>query len=73
MPATMPSPTGAAPVKPSAVRPLEFKVRDLSLADWGRKEIMLAEQEMPGLMSVRAEYASAKPLAGLNIIGSRCT
>ena len=70
MPATMTPPTGAAPVKPSAVRPLEFKVRDLSLAEWGRKEIMLAEQEMPGLMSVRAEYAAAKPLAGLNIVGS---
>src|SRR3954452_2228879 len=49
---------------------VEFKVRDLALADWGRKEIMLAEQEMPGLMSVRAEYAKAQPLKGLNIIGS---
>jgi adenosylhomocysteinase len=49
---------------------LEFKVRDLTLAEWGRKEIMLAEQEMPGLMAVREEYAAAKPLAGLNIVGS---
>jgi adenosylhomocysteinase len=49
---------------------LEFKVRDLTLADWGRKEIMLAEQEMPGLMSVRAEYASQQPLKGLKIVGS---
>ena len=49
---------------------LEFKVADLSLAEWGRKEIMLAEQEMPGLMSVREEYASQKPLAGLRIMGS---
>src|SRR5882757_5505484 len=49
---------------------LEFKVADLSLADWGRKEIMLAEQEMPGLMSVRAEYAKAQPLKGLKIVGS---
>src|SRR2546421_12873035 len=49
---------------------LEFKVKDLSLADWGRKEIMLAEQEMPGLMAVRAEYAKAQPLAGLRIMGS---
>src|SRR5436305_941630 len=49
---------------------LEFKVRDLSLADWGRKEIMLAEQEMPGLMAVRQEYASRQPLKGLKIVGS---
>ena len=70
MTATMTSPPKAATVKPSKTTGLEFKVRDLSLADWGRKEILLAEQEMPGLMSVRAEYAAAKPLAGLNIIGS---
>src|SRR3712207_5872996 len=49
---------------------LEFKVRDLSLADWGRKEIMLAEQEMPGLMAVRAEYAAQQPLKGLKVVGS---
>src|SRR5277367_5900948 len=49
---------------------LEYKVRDLSLADWGRKEILLAEQEMPGLMAVREEYAKAQPLAGLRIMGS---
>jgi adenosylhomocysteinase len=49
---------------------LEFKVADINLAEWGRKEIMLAEQEMPGLMSVRKEYASSQPLKGLNIIGS---
>jgi adenosylhomocysteinase len=49
---------------------LEFKVRDLSLAEWGRKEIMLAEQEMPGLMAVREEYASQQPLKGLKIVGS---
>src|ERR1700722_7455033 len=49
---------------------LEFKVRDLSLADWGRKEIMLAEQEMPGLMDVRTEYSKAQPLKGLKIVGS---
>ena len=49
---------------------LEFKVRDLTLADWGRKEILLAEQEMPGLMSVRAEYAAQQPLKGLKIVGS---
>src|SRR6476620_5659796 len=49
---------------------LEFKVADLSLAEWGRKEIMLAEQEMPGLMAVRQEYAKKQPLKGLKIIGS---
>jgi adenosylhomocysteinase len=49
---------------------LEFKVADLSLAEWGRKEIMLAEQEMPGLMAVREEYASAQPLAGVRLTGS---
>src|SRR3954470_11763301 len=56
-------------VTPSTPTP-EFKVADLSLAEWGRKEIMLAEQEMPGLMAVRAEYAKAQPLAGLKIVGS---
>src|SRR5580658_6408135 len=55
---------------PSAHTSLEFKVRDLSLADWGRKEIMLAEQEMPGLMAVREEYAAKKPLAGIRVMGS---
>jgi len=47
-----------------------FKVKDLSLADWGRKEITLAEYEMPGLMALRAEYKGKKPLAGAKIMGS---
>src|SRR5437773_11544558 len=47
-----------------------FKVKDLSLAEWGRKEIRLAEQEMPGLMAVRAEYRGKKPLKGAKIMGS---
>ena len=47
-----------------------FKVADLSLADFGRKEIRLAEQEMPGLMALRAEYRGQKPLAGARIMGS---
>jgi adenosylhomocysteinase len=51
-------------------RTLEFKVKDLSLADWGRKEIELAEKEMPGLMAVRKEYAARRPLAGQRITGS---
>ncbi|MGX1673402.1 adenosylhomocysteinase [Streptomyces sp. NPDC055400] len=48
----------------------DFKVADLSLAGFGRKEITLAEHEMPGLMSIREEYAAAKPLAGARITGS---
>jgi adenosylhomocysteinase len=48
----------------------DFKVADLSLAPFGRKEIQLAEHEMPGLMAVRAEYADAQPLAGARITGS---
>jgi adenosylhomocysteinase len=47
-----------------------FKVKDLSLAEFGRKEIRLAEHEMPGLMSIRAEYAGAQPLKGARIMGS---
>jgi hypothetical protein len=47
-----------------------FKVADLSLAEFGRKEIRLAEQEMPGLMSIRDEYKGKKPLAGARIMGS---
>src|SRR5437764_10363590 len=58
------------PIKAAGSRKIEFKVADLSLAEWGRKEIMLAEQEMPGLMAVRAEYAKQQPLSGLRIMGS---
>ena len=47
----------------------KFKVKDLSLAEWGRKEIKLAEVEMPGLMSLRAEYGDSKPLKGARIAG----
>jgi len=47
-----------------------YKVADLSLADWGRKEISIAEQEMPGLMAIRNKYAAEKPLAGVRITGS---
>ncbi|MDW3211847.1 MAG: adenosylhomocysteinase [Reichenbachiella sp.] len=47
----------------------KFKVKDISLADWGRKEIKLAEAEMPGLMSLREEYGKSKPLAGARIAG----
>src|ERR1700688_490988 len=51
-------------------RTAAYKVADLSLADWGRKEISIAEHEMPGLMSIRRKYAAAKPLAGVRITGS---
>ena len=47
-----------------------FKVADLSLAEWGRKEIRLAEHEMPGLMAIRARYQGSKPLAGARVMGS---
>src|ERR1035438_10121298 len=46
------------------------KVADLSLAEWGRKEISIAEQEMPGLMAIRRKYAAERPLAGVRITGS---
>jgi adenosylhomocysteinase len=49
---------------------LAYKVADMKLADWGRKEITIAEQEMPGLMSIRNKYAAGKPLAGVRITGS---
>jgi adenosylhomocysteinase len=48
----------------------EFKVADLSLAEWGRKEIAIAEQEMPGLMAIRRKYTAEKPLAGVRVTGS---
>src|SRR5213075_1630857 len=47
----------------------DFKVKDLSLAEWGRKEIKLAEAEMPGLMAIRAEYRDSQPLKGARIAG----
>src|SRR6266436_9343755 len=48
----------------------DFRVADLSLGDWGRKEIRIAESEMPALMAIRAEYAASKPLKGARIAGS---
>jgi adenosylhomocysteinase len=56
--------------EPAMPDPLPFKVADLSLAEFGRKEITLAEHEMPGLMAVREEYAPAQPLRGARITGS---
>src|ERR1700749_3025744 len=48
----------------------EYKVADMSLAEWGRKDISIAEQEMPGLMSIRRKYAAGKPLKGVRVTGS---
>jgi len=48
----------------------DYKVRDITLADWGRKEISIAEKEMPGLMAIREKYAPSKPLAGVRVTGS---
>ena len=47
----------------------DYKVKDINLAEWGRKEIILAENEMPGLMSLRKEYGNSKPLNGAKIVG----
>ncbi|MCD6180543.1 MAG: adenosylhomocysteinase, partial [Bacteroidales bacterium] len=49
---------------------LDYKVADINLADWGRKELDIAEQEMPGLMSIREKYSKTKPLQGVRITGS---
>src|SRR5687767_7410595 len=48
----------------------DYKVADISLADWGRKEISIAEHEMPGLMAIRRKYAKEKPLEGVRVTGS---
>jgi len=52
------------------VETIPYKIKDISLADWGRKEIALAEKEMPGLMALREKYADEKPLKGAKISGS---
>ncbi|MFW6061832.1 MAG: adenosylhomocysteinase, partial [Planctomycetota bacterium] len=54
----------------SATASAEAVVKDLSLADWGRREISIAEKEMPGLMAIREKYAAEKPLAGARVTGS---
>ena len=48
----------------------DYKIRDISLADWGRREISIAEKEMPGLMAIREKYASSKPLQSVRVTGS---
>ncbi len=54
----------------ATINQTDFKVADLALADWGRKEISIAEHEMPGLMAIRRKYAQEKPLAGVRVTGS---
>src|SRR3954447_26762878 len=71
MTSTLPPRTGAPESpRPRNVAEGDFKVADLSLAAFGRKEIQLAEHEMPGLMAIRAEYAASQPLRGARITGS---
>ncbi|MCK4569345.1 MAG: adenosylhomocysteinase, partial [Bacteroidales bacterium] len=48
----------------------DYKIKDINLADWGRKEIEIAEKEMPGLMALREKYQNTKPLMGARITGS---
>jgi adenosylhomocysteinase len=64
--ATMPKPAPQS----AATKAADFVVTDLSLADWGRKELTIAEHEMPGLMSIRKKYAKSQPLKGARITGS---
>ena len=69
----MPSPAKKAKSKSSTKatgKTQDFKVRDMSLAAWGRKEIQIAETEMPGLMALRKEYKGKKPLKGARVVGS---
>src|SRR5499427_7316772 len=62
--------TGESMPTAATLNAAEFKVADLSLAEWGRKEISIAEHEMPGLMAIRRKYAKEKPLAGVRTTGS---
>jgi adenosylhomocysteinase len=55
---------------PATINATDFQVADITLADWGRKEISIAEHEMPGLMTIRKKHAAAKPLAGVRVTGS---
>src|SRR5215510_1385753 len=72
MTSTLPAPSNGASseARPGTVAEGDYKVADLSLADFGRKEIQLAEHEMPGLMALRREFAAAQPLRGARISGS---
>jgi adenosylhomocysteinase len=60
----------AAPANGKGRTTSDYKIKDLSLAEWGRKEISVAEQEMPGLMSLREKHGAEKPLKGVRVTGS---
>src|ERR1700722_10803610 len=64
------TPTAAVAVTHPAAVNSDFYIADLSLADWGRKEILIAETEMPGRMAIREEYAPLQPLRGARVAGS---
>ena len=66
----MPPKAKSKAVKTAAKSTPEYIVKDITLAEWGRKEISVAEQEMPGLMSVRKKYGTQKPLKGVRVTGS---
>src|SRR5256886_12376879 len=66
----LPGPDASAGVRPTTLAEGDFKVADLNLAAFGRKEIQLAEHEMPGLMATRREYGESQPLRGARITGS---
>jgi adenosylhomocysteinase len=72
MTSTLPAPSGGSSTEtgPGTLAEGDYKVADLSLAEFGRKEIRLAEHEMPGLMAIRREFAEAQPLRGARITGS---
>ena len=55
---------------PNTKKSGDFHIADMALADWGRKEIRIAETEMPGLMAIREEYSATRPLRGARISGS---
>src|SRR5258705_13387234 len=63
-------PARAKLAKTNGAAKADFKVRDLSLAEWGRKTIQVSEHEMPGLMAIRAKYGPVKPFKGVRITGS---
>lgn len=69
MTSTLPA-SASGTSQPSTVADGDYKVADLSLAEFGRKEIRLAEHEMPGLMALRREFGQSRPLAGARISGS---
>ena len=73
MTSTLPAASPSSPARPQTVAEGDFKVADLSLAAFGRKEIQLAEHEMPGLMAIRREYADGAAAAWSPRSPARCT